>query len=193
MHLYWHGGKSVTLVGGDHSLKIDPPDLGKELKSAKAVDVVLLSQNSAVETIAAASPFVVDNPGEYDVKGFFILGLGGFAEGTVYIIETDGVRLCHLDGVNRELTDPELEGLADIDILIVDTGLNDDANETAAKIVGQIEPRIVIPVGHDPTKKPDTFLKEMGASEVEPVSKVVIKKKDLPTEETRVILLNAVK
>lgn len=201
MFLYWHSKNSVSIDSGEHSLMVEPLDLDKELKSAKAASVVLLTQpQSKLKIPAKANSFVINNPGEYDVKGFFIFGFGGFnpsaglgaGDGIAYTIETEGVRLCHLS-VTKELADAQLENLNSVDILFIDVGSSEDAHEAAAKVVSQIEPRVVIPMGYDPAKKPMTFLKEMGASDAEPQNKLNIKKKDLPQEETKIILLNASK
>ncbi len=172
---------------------VDPLDLEKELKSAKAANVVALSQPEGIKIPAKTSSFVIANPGEYDVKGFFVLGLGGFNSGITYTIEMEGVRLCHLSRTEKELADAQLENLSDVDVLLIDVGATDDENEVASKIVNQIEPRIVIPIGYNHEKKPSTFLKEMGASDVEPQNKLNLKKKDLPQEETMTLLLNVTK
>ena len=170
---------------------VDPLDLEKELKSAKASSVVLLTEKSSkIKIPSKTTSFVVTNPGEYDVKGFFILGFGDFHNNIAYVIEAENIKVCYLTGLDKELTDAQLETLPDVDVLLIDVGTGEDANEIASKIVNQIEPRIVVPIGYDPAKKPSTFLKEMGASEIEPQKKLNIKKKDLPQEETKLIVLD---
>ncbi|MBI2052127.1 MAG: hypothetical protein HYT38_00410 [Candidatus Sungbacteria bacterium] len=52
---------------------------------------------------------------------------------------------------------------------------------------------MVVPIGYNAAGKPTTFLKEMGASEAETQNKLNIKKKDLPQEETKILLLNVTK
>lgn len=210
MILYWHGKNCVSLENSSNVLMVDPLDLDKELKSAKASDVVLLADRSnKVKIPSKTTSFVVTNPGEYDVKGFFILGFGDFGSSTsldtardkslgssnniAYVIEAENIKICYLTGLDKELTDAQLETLPDVDVLLIDVGAGEDANEIASKIVNQIEPRIVVPIGYDPAKKPSTFLKEMGASEIEPQNKLNIKKKDLPQEETKLVVLNALK
>ncbi|MDP3764687.1 MAG: MBL fold metallo-hydrolase [bacterium] len=199
MNLYWYGQNSVGIDSGENSLVVSSLDLEKELKpassagkSARGADVVLVSQLQEVKVPSKTNSFLINNPGEYDVKGFFVMGLGGFGENIAYTIEVEGVRLCHLAGLDKELTDAQLENFSDIDILLIDIGSTDDSNETASKIVNQIEPRIVIPIGYDDSKKASVFFKEMGASDVEPQNKLNIKKKDLPQEETKTLLLNVV-
>ncbi|MDP3800496.1 MAG: MBL fold metallo-hydrolase [bacterium] len=190
MNIFWYGKNSVGIDSGEYSLVASPVDLEKELKSAKAANVVLASKESEEDRKIKTTSFLINNPGEYDVKGFFVMGLGGFGENIAYTIEVEGVRLCHLAGLNKELTDAQLENFSDIDILLIDIGSTDDSNEIASKIVNQIEPRIVIPIGYDTVKKASVFFKEMGASDAEPQNKLNIKKKDLPQEETKMIVLN---
>ena len=191
MNLFWYGKNSLGVDSGGQTLVVEPLDLEKELKSAKAAAVVLLSQTKVTEAPAAkTNSFIINNPGEYDIKGFFVLGFGDFSKSIAYVIEAEGIKVCYLSGLDKELTDAQLESLSDVDILAIDVGETSEQNEIASKIVNQIEPRIIIPIGYDAAKKPSTFLKEMGASEVEAQNKLNIKKKDLPQEETEVVILN---
>lgn len=190
MNLYWYGKNSVGIDSGEDSLIASPVDLEKELKSAKAANVVLASFEDEEDRKIKTTSFLINNPGEYDVKGFFVMGFTGFDKNIVYTIEVENIRLCCLSGLDKELTDAQLESLSDIDILLIDIGDTEDSNEVASKIVNQIEPRIVIPIGYNPEKKATVFFKEMGASDVEPQNKLNIKKKDLPQEETKMIVLN---
>ncbi|MDO8559272.1 MAG: lactamase, partial [bacterium] len=63
------------------------------------------------------------------------------------------------------------------------------------KIISQIEPRIVIPMHYSLPKLKvkidglEPFLKEMGQKSAESQPKLLIKKKDLTAEETKVIVL----
>jgi uncharacterized protein len=194
MVLFWHGDNCVSIQNQEAELVIDPQDIEKELKSAKAAEVFLLSSGQKLSKASLKSDsFIIDMPGEYDTKGFFIMGLHGITDMVTYIIESEGIRVCRLSGIKKELTDEHLEDISDVDILVIDIGNNSDANEISAKIVNQIEPRIIIPIGYESLKPPKTFLEEMGASENEQQNKLSIKKKDLPQEETKVIILNAVR
>jgi L-ascorbate metabolism protein UlaG (beta-lactamase superfamily) len=194
MNLYWHGDNCVSIQNSDAELVVDPQDIEKELKSAKSAEVFLLSSGQKLsKTASKSSSFIIDMPGEYDTKGFFVMGLHDVVDTVTYIVESEGIRVCHLPGVKKELTDEQLENISDVDILVIDIGNGSDANEIAAKVVNQIEPRIVIPVGYESAKPPKTFLEEMGASENEQQNKFSIKKKDLPQEETEVVILNVSK
>ncbi len=194
MTLYWHGDNCVSIQNQESELVIDPQDIEKELKLAKPAEVFLVSSGQKLsKTASKSSSFVIDMPGEYDTKGFFVMGLHGIVDAVTYIVESEGIRVCHLPGVKKELTDEQLENISDVDILVVDIGSGSELNEIAAKVVNQIEPRIVIPIGYESAKPPKTFSEEMGASENEQQNKLSIKKKDLPQEETKIVILNAVK
>ena len=107
------------------------------------------------------------------------------------------MRLCHLGDLGqKELTPEQLEKIGDIDILMIPVGGNYTiGSEEATKIISQIEPRIVIPMHYDLPKLKvklegvEKFLKAMGVKSLEPLPKFSVKKKDLPEEETRVVLL----
>ena len=194
MVIFWHGGNCVSIQNQEAELVIDPQDIEKDLKLAKSAEVFLLSSDSkSVKIPAKSSSFIINMPGEYDTKGFFVMGLGEIVDVVIYIVESEGIRVCHLPDIKKELTDEQLEMISDVDVLLADIGNNDDSNEITAKVINQIEPRIVVPMGYDPAKKQKTFLEEMGASGNEPQNKLSIKKKDLPQEETEIVILNAVK
>jgi len=162
MHIIWRGQFRFQILvspikGEQVKLTIDPPKL---------------------EVNAGESPFLIEGPGEYEIKDIFIQGIASFYPNTIYTIDAEEMRLCHLGDFNqKELTPEQLDKMGDIDILLVPAG--------ASKIVSQIEPRIVIPTGEGISK----FLKAMGRKTIAPQPKILIKKKDLPKEETKVIVL----
>ncbi len=67
--------------------------------------------------------------------------------------------------------------------------------DQAAKLIGQIEPRIVIPIQYQSSGMKSSysglepFLKAMGGKALEPQEKFKIVKKDLPTDDTQVVIL----
>jgi len=118
---------------------------------------------------------------------------------TIYTIEAEEMRICHLgDFGQKELTPEQLEKIGDIDILMIPVGgvFTIDAKE-ASKVIAQIEPRIVIPMHYSVPKLKikldgiEPFLKEMGRKSVEPQEKLLVKKKDLIEEETKIVVLQS--
>jgi L-ascorbate metabolism protein UlaG (beta-lactamase superfamily) len=69
------------------------------------------------------------------------------------------------------------------------------ANE-AMKIMSQIEPNIIIPMHYQIPKLKmkidglDKFLKAMGVKKIESLPKLSIKKKDIVSEEAKIVVLN---
>ncbi|MBI3956006.1 MBL fold metallo-hydrolase, partial [Candidatus Gottesmanbacteria bacterium] len=147
-------------------------------------------------------------PGEYEVKGVGIVGVGVYhddtggserGKNTIYRIELDGISVVHLGDLGHELSSAQVDSLDGVDILLIPVGgfYTIDA-ASAAKVVGEIEPRIVIPM-HYLTAGLDqkafgslavveAFLKEMGKADVVPQPKLTISKDKMP-EEMQVVVL----
>lgn len=153
------------------------------------------------------SPFLINGPGEYEVKGVFIQGIDSFhddkegkerGKNTIYTIEAENIKFCHLgDFGQKQLTDEQLEKIGTVDILMIPVGgtYTIDSSDTT-KIIGQIEPKIVIPMHYElPNLKfkldnVSKFLKAMGKNSIEPQDKLTIKASILPKErETEIVVL----
>ncbi len=155
------------------------------------------------------NPFIVEGPGEYEIKGVNIYGTLAFHDSkegkerglnTIYVVESEEMRICHLGDLGqRELSEEQLEKMGEIDILMVPVGGNFTLSaEQASRIINQIEPKIVIPMHY---KIPglnlkidgvDKFLKVMGEGKVEAQEKLVIKKKELPSEEAKIVVMKTI-
>ncbi len=191
--------------GKDHSAEvvIDPFDekIGLKVPNFSA-DILLVTHNHPDHNNTGAikgSPFLIQNPGEYEVKGVFVQGIDSFhdeSEGkergknTIYTIEAEDMRFCHLgDFGQKQLTDEQLDKIGRVDILMIPVGgtFTIDSSE-AAKVIGQIEPKIVVPMHYGLPKLKyeldgvEKFLKAMGKNSVVPVDKLTIKSSALPKE-----------
>ena len=107
----------------------------------------------------------------------------------------DGVNIVHVGDLGHILNEEQISQIETTDILLVPVGgIYTIDGETAAKVVAQFEPKVVIPMHYKipglkfDLKEVEPFLKEMGAENVEPVSKLTITRDKLP-EETTVVLL----
>jgi len=115
---------------------------------------------------------------------------------TIYIIEMDGITLCHLGDLGHPLGPQLVEEIGDIDILFLPTGeVSTIPVDTAVEIVRQLEPPIVIPM-HYKTEAfngkfspVDKFLDKMRIRELEAKPKLSITSSSLPTP-TQTIVLN---
>jgi L-ascorbate metabolism protein UlaG (beta-lactamase superfamily) len=216
MNIIWHGQSCFEIripsnQTEEKVIVIDPfsESIGLKLPSLTA-DILLVSHNHSDHNNIKAikgNPLLIDVPGEYEVKNVFIHGLSGshgsfekknLGKITIYTIEVEGIRLCHLGDLGQKELNPEqLETIGDIDILIIPVGGSYTINgEEAQKITNQIEPKIVIPMHYKLPKlkvnldEVEMFLKAMGQEITEPQTSLKIKKQGLPAE-TKIVVLKS--
>lgn len=197
-------------------LVFDPPskefpikDFGLKLPSFQT-DIVLISHNqhgdhSGYETLPGKgedkSLFIVDGPGEYETKGIYIKGIKTFHDefsgerhglNTIYVLNIEDMSVCHLgDFGEKELESETKESIGETDILLMPIYGPSMDPQKAAKIVAQIEPKIIIPMHYHKDKKAlKKFLDEFGNGSVKPVDKLSLKKKDLADKKTEIVVLS---
>ena len=218
MQISWLGISAVRITtrpaNEDVVVLCDPYDPHEvQAKRGKMVaDIVTVSVpehplHSATQEIRGRlekPPFIIDTPGECEVNGVIIYGVPAVntvsaphKKVTLYMIETEGLSLLHLGFLGQKtLTDAQLERFEHVDVLFVPVG--DPASleiHDAVAIVNQIEPRIVIPVAYHTAHigvkllGAEKFIKELGLEADEPATKIKLAKKDLPAEETKLMLL----
>lgn len=191
------------------SLFIDPFDKAIGLRPPQGqADLVLVTHDHHDHNNVSAlkgTPRVIDIPGEYSVKGINIVGIPTFHDAangkergrnTVFIVEAEDIRICHMGDLGSDLTEKQYEMLNEVDILMVPVGGKYTLDyKKAAEIARKIEPNMIIPIHYkmagssidvDDEKK---FCAEMGNCNADKVSKINIKKKDLEEKkmETRVM------
>ena len=208
MIIYWFGQGCFKIEGKEATVITDPysPKTGLKLPRLKA-DIVTVSHKQEGTEAAKdinEQPFVVDQPGEYESKNVLICGIPLVKNGQtkpeeniIFSLNIDGIKIAHLGQLNHDIADEKLESLGEIDILMIPVGGNYTLDpKAAAKLISQIEPRLVLPMHYkipglkikvDGIKN---FCQEMGVKE-EYLDKLKISKKDLPHEETEVILLRS--
>lgn len=210
MDINWYGQSCFRIKGKNASIVIDPfdPEI-TGLKLPKDMEAqVLLSTHSHHNhnNISAVSgnPLIISGPGEYEISGVSVVGVGSYhddSEGTergkntIYRILIDGINVVHLGDLGHVLSEEQLAQIDATDILLIPVGGKYTIDsEAAAKVVAQMESRIVIPMHYQipglksELESADPFLKEMGAENVVPVLKLSITKDKLP-EETQVVVL----
>lgn len=198
------GSDGVTVITDPYSKEI-----GLKLPIQEA-DLVTISHNHDDHNNLAGikgNPFVIDCSGEYDVKGIFVEGVDSYhdqAKGAerggniIYRLEVDDISVVHLGDLGHVLDDVQLEKLVGTDILLIPVGghFTLDAKK-AVEVISQIEPRIVIPMhySHPDLKFShelddlEKFVKELGLKPTYE-EKLKISKKDLPSEEMELVILN---
>lgn len=200
MQISWLGEAGIRLQTKDAVILIDPPAQSTGFKPTRqSADVVVITTKEGRDAgSVGGDPMIIDQPGEFERKNAFIYGLNisGDAGRTHYRIEAEDISVGHLGGLDHKLENGDLTQLEGVDVLIIPVGNKPVLNaEQAAELISQIEPRIVIPIQYKTpggTTKYDEiekFLKEFGAKNPEPQAKYKISKKDLPAEDTQVVVL----
>lgn len=174
-------------------------------------DIVTVSHNhnghNAIKQIGG-QPFVISAPGEYEVKDVMIFGIPYFhdasqgsekGKNTAYLIEVEGLRLCHLGDLGHTLSPEQLNGLSEgVDILFLPVGGGSALGpREAAELVGKIEPSTVIPMHYqtpglkkelfDQLLPVEDFLKEVDG-QTAPIPKLVVTREKV-IEEGQVVVL----
>jgi len=144
--------------------------------------------------------FVLDGPGEYEVKDVLITGVRTYRDdekgksrgrGTAFVVELDGLHTIHLGDVGHLLTEEKLGDIGSVDIACVPVGGSLTATK-AAELVAQLDPKIVVamPVCPDEADCAEAlakFFHEMGG-EPTPQPKLSVSFSTLPQETTTVVL-----
>lgn len=202
MHITWHGMSCIKIQSDEVQVLINPyqDSVGLTMPKLK-VDIAATTNINSEESNnfqrLQGDPLLITNPGEYEAQGVFFYGIphnGG--AGTMFVIEAEGLKLGHPGTSPDALTEQELEQLEGVDVLFLP--LTCSEKKTCATIVSQVEPRVIIPIQYKTAKVKakletiDAFAKEMGLKDTTGEKKVIIKQKDLPVEETQVIVLQPV-
>ncbi len=213
MEITWLGHSCFRLRGRAATVVTDPygKELGLTLPRVRA-DIVTVSHDADDHnhTRGVKGDFkVLSGPGEYEVSGVFVTGLvlsdrkaagkpvkSAATRNTAFLIELDGLTVCHLGDLDTVPTQAMMEeSLSTVDVLLIPVGGGESLNASqAAEVVSLLEPHVVIPMhykikGSDLKLDPVTkFLKEMGLDKVDEQEALKIDRSSLP-EETQVVLL----
>lgn len=206
MVISYFGGECFKVTLGDLSLAINSPGKGSKLASAKfGADLALVSLDhedfNGVEnaSFGERQPFVINGPGEYEVKGVAVRGFGAATTyggqatiNTIYSVSLENMNLCFMGALGSpELPAAAKQELDDVDILFVPVGGGDVLEVAPAyKLAVQLGPKVIIPMHYD-DKSLKAFLKEAGAEGTKAEDKLTVKKKDLEGKEAEVVVLGA--
>ena len=156
----WFGHNCFRIKAREATVLTDPVDRRTGYAMPKQVaDVVTLSHEHPGHTnLAAVKPEfqVVRGPGEYEIHDVFITGIRTYHDAekgarlgynTVYLIELEGMTVAHLGDLGHPLTEEQTEAMSTCDVLMIPAGGGQVITpEVAAEIIGQLEPKVVIPM-----------------------------------------------
>jgi L-ascorbate metabolism protein UlaG (beta-lactamase superfamily) len=220
MELTWYGRTCVRLRGRDAVVVADaypaivgptgrgitgdivtyshpddaPEPKGKAAKGRRSRDGSTIVPSSLDEA------FVLDGPGEYEVKDVLLSGVRTYrddAKGiergkqTAFVVELDQMHTIHLGEIGHLLTEEKLADIGPVDIACVPVG-GALPPPKIAELIAQLDPRIVVvmPLDDDAAVTKEAlakFFHEMGGEPaVQPKLSITISQ--LPAETTTVVL-----
>ena len=209
MDITWLGHSCFVIKGKQATVVTDPyHDFDKHKLGRPSAAIVTVSHQHEHHNNAEGvdgGPKVITGPGEYEIKGVFITGISTFhdnvsgqkqGKNTIYVIEIDDIKVCHLGDLGHKLTSRQTEELSDVDVLLVPVGGVTTINApVAAEVINMLDPEVVIPM-HYKTEaiemelEPiDGFLKEMGLKDVVRQPKFSISRSAL-TRDTQLVVLD---
>jgi len=209
MKIKWLGHASF-LITSDSGTRIitDPYICGSGLRYdeiKEAADIVTVSHDHFDHNNVASvggNPQVVKEPTE--VKGIKFEGVptyhdasGGSERGnnTIFCMDIDGVRVCHLGDLGHPLSDQQAANTGKVDVLLIPVGgfFTIDAR-VASEVCDKLNPRVVIPMHYKnekcdfPISGVEDFLKGKERVSKPDSSEVELKAEALPAETEIVVL-----
>ncbi len=194
----WYGHNCFRIRGKDAVVITDPVGKGTGFNLAKTTaDLVTVSSNQPEHSnLAAIKPEfdTIDGPGEYEIHDVFVTGIrthldemNGKSRGhnTAYLIELDGMVICHLGDLGHALSAEHAEAMSDVDVLLVPAGSKTLGAARAAEITSQLTPKVVIPMqyatatGDRDLEGLEVYCRNLGVSLPEAQEKLTLRSSDL--------------
>lgn len=212
MKITWFGHSCVKIESSNgKTIIIDPygEEIGFKLPNLSS-DIVLISHNHYDHSNSNAiknNPFIIDEPGEYNVAGFSIIGVHSWhdeeqgqkrGENIIWVVSDDDFTIAHFgDFGQKELTGEQTDIIGDIDILFIPVGeIFTIGSSDAIKIVNKLEPKAVVPIHYQiPGLKiaelsgAEDFLHRLGVENINPIEEWKVKASDFPAEGTKAIVM----
>ncbi|MBI5871360.1 MAG: MBL fold metallo-hydrolase [Actinobacteria bacterium] len=210
MKVKWLGHSCFLLTAASGStLLTDPYDttaypgtlLYKPLDDPPGIspDVVTVSHGHAdhgnVEAVSGM-PEIVKTPRARQASGFNIRGVESFhdiehgalrGDNVMFVIEADGLVVCHLGDLGHELEPAQVEAIGEVDLLLIPVGGTFTIDAAAATLVlRQLSPRLAIPMHYRNDKclfridGVDRFIQGKPGLETPGVSEIGLSKENLP-------------
>jgi L-ascorbate metabolism protein UlaG (beta-lactamase superfamily) len=178
----YKGGNGVVISTKKLNAIIDPKLSLVGLKDLNVKDALEIATEARFASESTDAQLAIEGPGDYELGPFSIRGIPAIRHldtnadekvSTVYRIEVGDARIALVGNISPKLDEDQLEALGLIDILILPVGGGGytlDAT-SAAGLVRQIDPKVVIPVHYAddglkyevPQDTLETFVKELGA------------------------------
>jgi len=209
MVITYHGAAFVKIVFGETTIAVNPIGKSSKEKGARfGADIALVSLRhedfNGIDQVAHGDrePFVIDGPGEYEVKKVFIRGFpsvslyGGEERiNTMYLVTLEGMNLCFLGALSsRKLPAAFQEAVENVDVLFVPIGGAGTLKAAEAhELSVELEAGIVIPLLYNVEGAQkgslQKFLGEENAKNEKFLEKLTLKKKDVEEKTGEIVVL----
>lgn len=189
----YKGGNTVVIATKKTTAVFDPKLSLVGLKDVVVKDAIEIATEARFALDSPVAQLRIEGPGEYEVGDFSIRATPATRHidtadtellSTMYRVEIGDVRLAVIGNIAGKLSEAQLESLGVIDLLILPVGGGGytlDAT-SAASVVRQIGPKVVVPIHYAddgltyevPQDTLEVFTKELAAP-VETVAKYKVK------------------
>ncbi len=202
MEITWHGNSCFSIKTNNATVAINPYNekSGLKLPALKGDIAIITGELDDNDNVSAiqGEPYLINWPGEYEVKEVAVTAMSTpESKGFLFNLIADGLKICFIEKVGKDLDDEFIDKIGDVDILIMAVGGGEVMSaETAHKVAERIEPRSIIPMYY---KVPgvnteladlETFIKVAGISNAEAIDKAVINgKSSLKEDQTEYFIL----
>lgn len=181
-NIEYKGGNSVVISTKKSTLVVDPKLSVVGLKDLAVKGDIELATEARFAVKDPEALLRIDGPGEYEVSDFSIRGVAAQRHidteadeklATNYKIDVGDIRIALIGNVAGKLDEDQLESLGIVDVVIIPVGGGGytlDAT-SAATLVRQIDPKVVVPIHYAdqalkyevPQDSLSTFVAELGA------------------------------
>ncbi|MCB2310754.1 MBL fold metallo-hydrolase [Clostridium tagluense] len=211
----WNGHASFTITNGKGTRIVTDPfgdGIGYKVPELYAEIATVSHDHFDHNNLGAIiSNFTaIRERGKFKINGIKIKGTKTYhdteagaqrGENTVYTYNIDGVNLCHLGDLGHELSKEQIESIGKVDILMIPVGgLYTIDGEVAAKVVSQLNPKVVIPMHYQTEvlvpefgklSKVDSFIEKMNDWQVVKADTFTFNKSEITkSKEKKIVVLN---
>lgn len=218
MQVKWYG-HAAFLITSDQGVRIitDPYESGAYDGRiaygpiSDEADVVTVSHDHGDHNHAAGvrgSPQVLKVPGSWVIQGVPLRGMGTFHDAvrgaergpnTIFCLEVDGIRVCHLGDLGHPLGSEELTAIGQVDLLLPPVGGRPATLEPQeiTELIEAMRPRLVIPMHFKtpkigfPFRPLDDFLQGKEGVRRLNATEVTLKREGLPARMETWVLNHA--
>ncbi len=197
MEITWLGGSATRIFSGDVVLIADPSDeMPPGVEARVAVVSNRLAERSAVYAVAG-EPRRIDGPGQYEVLGYNIVGIGSAlsaAEGerrvnTIYVIRREGLSVALLGELSDKPNARQMRRIGEVDVLIAPSAAGEAlGTKRMSELVNALSPGIFIPIGYESDGPLDALLRELNVERPDAQPRLNVTRSNLPRQTRTVIL-----